>query len=167
MSWLLIIVIPNVFQLTECRLAVKNCTAKIHAFSKELYDSMGARVFVFSCFKKPDGSLEISTYDFNEELGNGKDYATLNGRSFREHGISLASWQAHNEEYYELGQGATSAEGGHQGSRSSIALEKNSYGEPLLPDPSKPPCRTARDIRIWQEHLLRSFINQHYSKCYR
>ena len=72
----------------------------MHAFLKELYDSMGVRVFIFSCYAKPDGTLDVSTYDFNRELGNGKDYIDMQGQRFQEHGMTVSSWQAHNEEYY-------------------------------------------------------------------
>ena len=40
----------------------------MHAFSKELYDTMGVRVFILGCYMKPDGTLYVSTYDFNQEL---------------------------------------------------------------------------------------------------
>jgi len=43
----------------------------MHAFSKELYDTMGVWVFILSCYLKVEGDLDISTYDFNQELGNG------------------------------------------------------------------------------------------------
>jgi hypothetical protein len=134
----------------------------MHAFSKELYDTMGVRVFILGCYMKPDGTLDVSTYDFNQELGNGRDYIDVNRRSFHEDGISVSSWRDHNEEYYGSEE-MTSAEGGHR-SRSAITLEKNQFQEPILPDPSKPPCKTSRDIRIWRLNLLRSFVNEHYSE---
>ena len=142
---------------------MKNCTARMHAFSKELYDTMGVRVFILGCFMKPDGNLDVSTYDFNQELGNGKDYIDVHGHSFQDNGISVSSWRAHNEEYYGSDD-LPSAGGGHQGSRAAITLEKNRYDEPILPDPSKPPVKSARDVRIWRLNVLRSFVNQHYSE---
>ena len=135
----------------------------MHAFLKELYDTMGVRVFILSCYLKPDGDLDVSTYDFNQELGNGKDYLDIHGRSFQEEGISVSSWRAHNEEYYGLDD-LTGTKGGHQGSRAAIILETNRYGEPVLPDPSKPPVKSACDVRIWRLNVLRSFVNQHYSE---
>jgi hypothetical protein len=110
----------------------------MHAFSKELYDMMGVQVFILSCYLKPNGDLDVSTYDFNQELGNGKDYLDIHGRSFQEEGISVCSCRAHNQEYYGS-EDLTGAKGGHQGSQVAIILEKNQYGEPVLPDPSKPP----------------------------
>jgi len=71
--------------------------------------------------------------------------------------------RAHNEEYYGS-ENLTGAEEGHQGSRAAMILEKNQYGEPVIPDPSKPPVKSARDIRIWRLNVLRSFVNQHYSE---
>ena len=135
----------------------------MHAFSKELYDTMGVRVFILGCFMKPDGNLDVSTYDFNQELGNGKDYIDVHGHSFQDNGISVSSWRAHNEEYYGSDD-LPSAGGGHQGSWAAITLEKNRYDEPILPDPSKPPVKSARDVRIWRLNVLRSFVNQHYSE---
>ena len=108
----------------------------MHAFSKELYDSMGVRVFIFSCYVKPDSTLDVSTYDFNREFGNGKDYIDMQGQRFQEHGMMVSSWRAHNEEYYRS-EDLTSANGGHQRGRATMTLEKNSYGEPILPDPLK------------------------------
>jgi hypothetical protein len=134
----------------------------MHAFSKELYDTMGVRVFIFGCYLKPDGTLDVSTYDFNQELGNGKDFIDNHSRTFHEEGISVSSWRAHNEEYYGL-EDLASAEGGHR-SRGAMTLEKNLYLEPILPDPSKPPVKTSRDIRIWRLNVLRAFVNQHYSE---
>lgn len=141
---------------------MKNCTARMHAFSKEIYDTMGVRVFILGCYLKPDGNLDVSTYDFNQELGNGKDFIDNHSRTFHEEGISVSSWRAHNEEYYGL-EDLASAEGGHR-SRGAMTLEKNLYLEPILPDPSKPPLKTSRDIRIWRLNVLRTFVNQHYSK---
>jgi hypothetical protein len=135
----------------------------MHAFSKELYDTMGVWVFILSCYLKPDSYLDVSTHDFNQELGNGKDYLDIHGWSFQEEGISVSSWRAHNEEYYGS-EDLTGAKGGHQGSRAANILEKNQYGEPVLPDPSKPPVKSAWDVRIWRLNVLRSFVNQHYSK---
>ncbi|EDR12087.1 uncharacterized protein LACBIDRAFT_311049 [Laccaria bicolor S238N-H82] len=96
----------------KSKLAVKNCTAQMHAFSKEIYDTMGVRVFIFGCYLNPDGTLDVSTYDFNQELGNGKDYINSQGQSFQEDGITVASWRAHNEDHYGSHE-LTSAEGGH------------------------------------------------------
>ena len=110
-----------------------------------------------------NGDLDVSTYDFNQELGNGKDYLDIHGRSFQEEGISVSSWRAHNEEYYGLDD-LTGTAGGHQGSRAAIILETNRYGEPVLPDPSKPPVKSAHDFRIWWLNVLQSFVNQHYSE---
>ena len=45
-----------------------------------------------------------------------------------------------------------------------MTLEKNSYGEPILPDPSKPPMRSLTNVRKWQLNVLCAFINQHYSE---
>ena len=135
----------------------------MHAFSKELYDSMGVRVFIFGCYAKPDGTLDVSTYNFNRELGNGKDYIDMQGQRFQEHGMTVSSWRAHNEEYYGS-EDLTSADGGHQRGRATMTLEKNSYGEPILPDPSKPPMRSSTDVRKWRLNILRAFINQHYSE---
>jgi hypothetical protein len=87
----------------------------------------------------------------------------IHGRSFQEEGILVSSWRAHNEEYYGS-EDLTGAEGGHQGSQAAIHLEKNRYGEPILPDPSNPPVKAARDVRIWRLNVLRSFVNQHYSE---
>ncbi|EDQ98390.1 uncharacterized protein LACBIDRAFT_335999 [Laccaria bicolor S238N-H82] len=145
----------------KSKLAVKNCTAQMHAFSKELYDTMGVRVFILGCYLKPNGNLDISTYDFNQELGNGKDFIDNHSRTFHEEGISVSSWRAHNEEYYGL-EDLASAEGGHR-SRGAMTLEKNLYLEPILPNPSKPPLKTSRDIRIWRLNVLRTFVNQHYT----
>ncbi|EDR06010.1 uncharacterized protein LACBIDRAFT_329228 [Laccaria bicolor S238N-H82] len=64
----------------KSKLAMKNCTAWMHAFSKEIYDTMGVQVFIFGCYLKPDGTLDVSTYDFNQELGNGKDYINSQGQ---------------------------------------------------------------------------------------
>ncbi|EDR04227.1 uncharacterized protein LACBIDRAFT_330704 [Laccaria bicolor S238N-H82] len=136
------------FIWTFVRLAVKNCTARMHAFSKELYDTMGVWVFIFGCYLKPDGTLDVSTYDFNQELGNGKDFIDNHSQTFHEEGISVSSWRAHNEEYYGL-EDLASAEGGHR-SQGAMTLEKNLYLEPILPDPSKPPVKTSRDIQIWR-----------------
>ncbi|EDR06366.1 uncharacterized protein LACBIDRAFT_300550 [Laccaria bicolor S238N-H82] len=133
----------------------------MHAFSKELYDTMGVRVFILGCYLKPDGNLDVSTYDFNQELGNGKDFIDNHSWTFHEEGISVSSWRAHNEEYYGL-EDLASAEGGHR-SRGAMTLEKNLYLEPILPDPSKPPLKTSRDIRIWRLNVLRTFVNQHYN----
>ncbi|EDQ99218.1 uncharacterized protein LACBIDRAFT_335227 [Laccaria bicolor S238N-H82] len=72
----------------KSKLAVKNCTARMHAFSKELYDTMGVRVFILGCYLKPDGNLDVSTYDFNQELGNGKDFIDNHSQTFHEEGIS-------------------------------------------------------------------------------
>jgi hypothetical protein len=135
----------------------------MHAFSKELYDTMGVRVFILTCYLKPDGDLDVSTYDLNQELANGKDYFDIHGQSFQAEGISVSSWRVHNEEYYGS-EDLTGAKGGHQGSWAAIILEKNQYGEPVLPDPSKPPVKSARDVRIWRLNVLWSFVNQHYSK---
>ena len=114
----------------------------MHALSKELYDTMGVWVFILSCYLKLEGDLDISMYDFNQELGNGKDYLDLHGQSFQEEGISISSWRAHNEDYYGS-EDLTGAEEGHQGSRAAMILEKNQYGEPVIPDPSKPPVKSA------------------------
>jgi len=135
----------------------------MHALSKELYDTMGVWVFILSCYLKLEGDLDISMYDFNQELGNGKDYLDLHGQSFQEEGISISSWRAHNEEYYGS-EDLTGAEEGHQGSQAAMILEKNQYGEPVILDPLKPPVKSAHDIRIWQLNVLQSFVNQHYSE---
>jgi len=108
------------------------------ALSKELYDTMGVWVFILSCYLKLEGDLDISMYDFNQELGNGKDYLDIHGQSFQEEGILVSSWRAHNEEYYGS-EDLTGAEGGYQGSQAAMILEKNQYGEPDIPDPLKPP----------------------------
>ncbi|EDR01892.1 uncharacterized protein LACBIDRAFT_332888 [Laccaria bicolor S238N-H82] len=78
----------------KSKLAVKNCTARMHAFSKELYDTMGVRVFILGCYLKPDGNLDVSTYDFNQELGNGKDFIDNHSRTFHEEGISHYTGQS-------------------------------------------------------------------------
>ena len=93
----------------------------MHAFSKELYDTMGVCVFILGCYMKPDGTLDVLTYDFNQELGNRRDYINVNHQSFHEDGILVSSWRDHNEEYYGSEE-MTLAEGGHR-SRSAIALE--------------------------------------------
>ncbi|EDQ99325.1 uncharacterized protein LACBIDRAFT_335133 [Laccaria bicolor S238N-H82] len=145
----------------KSKLAVKNCTAWMHAFSKELYDTMGVWVFILGCYLKPDGNLDVSTYDFNQELGNGKDFIDNHSWTFHEEGISVSSWRAHNEEYYGL-EDLALAKGGHR-SQGAMTLEKNLYLEPILPNPSKPPLKTSRDIQIWRLNVLRTFVNQHYT----
>ena len=45
-----------------------------------------------------------------------------------------------------------------------MTLEKNSYGEPILLDPSKPPMRSSTDVRKWRLNVLHAFINQHHSE---
>ncbi|EDQ98231.1 uncharacterized protein LACBIDRAFT_307132 [Laccaria bicolor S238N-H82] len=130
----------------KSKLAVKNCTARMHAFSKELYDTMGVWVFILGCYLKPNGNLDVSTYDFNQELGNGKDFIDNHSWTFHEEGISVSSWRAHNEEYYGL-EDLALAEGGHR-SRGAMTLEKNLYLEPILPNPSKPPLKTSCPVSL-------------------
>ena len=91
------------------------------------------------------------------------NYIDMQGQRFQEHGMTVSSWRAHNEEYYGS-EDLTSADGGHQRGRATMTLEKNSYGEPILPDPSKPPMRSSTDVRKWRLNVLRAFINQHYSE---
>ena len=139
----------------SCRLAAKNCTARMHAFSKELYDSMGVRVFIFGCYAKPNGTLYVSTYNVNWELGNGTDYIDVQGQRFQEDGIMVSSWRA---------QDLTLANGGHQRGQAAMSLEKNSYGEPILLDTLKPPMKSSTDVRKWRLNVLCGFVNQHYSE---
>ena len=128
-----------------------------------IYFSMGVWVFIFGCYAKPDGTLDVSTHDFNRELGNGKDYIDMQGQRFQEHGMTVSSWQAHNEEDY-VSEDLTLADGGHQRGWATMTLEKNSYGDPILPDPSKPPMRSSTNVRKWRLNVLCAFINQHYSE---
>ena len=77
--------------------------------------------------------------------------------------MTVSSWQAHNKEYY-MSEDLTSADGGHQRGWATMTLEKNSYGEPILPDPSKPPMKSSTNVRKWRLKVLHAFINQHYSE---
>ena len=72
----------------------------MHVFLKELYDTMCVWVFILGCYMKPNGTLDVSMYKFNQELGNGKDYINVHHQSFHEEGILVSSWRDHDEKYY-------------------------------------------------------------------
>ena len=53
----------------------------MHAFSKELYDTMGVHVFILGCYMKHNGTLDVLTYDFNQELATEERGALMIGTS--------------------------------------------------------------------------------------
>ncbi|EDQ98562.1 uncharacterized protein LACBIDRAFT_335853 [Laccaria bicolor S238N-H82] len=136
----------------KSKLAVKNCMARMHAFSKELYDTMGVRVFILGCYLKPDGNLDVSTYDFNQELGNGKDFIDNHSRTFHEEGISVSSWRAHNEEYYGL-EDLASAKGGHQSRDTSPELQPRYNDTRALSHEVPSDTEVLADDTFWEADL--------------
>lgn len=126
-----------------------------------MYKSLGLRFFFFVAMETPTGTVNTGIMDFNNALGGGASY-TAKHSNWKTEGIDLDSWNEHNRDYYDPEK--ISAEiSTTKVPRSLMHLDRNDFGEPILPNPLIVPSRQTG--RIWRQGLVRAFLTYHYGKC--
>lgn len=143
------------------RLAEKHAYKKIAGFAQDMYISMGVRLLLFVSFRKENGKIACTEFDFNDTLGRGKSYLTANP-NFDTAGVNRKDWTEHNRTYYQENKqlpGVTA----YRPRKGLMELSKNNYGEPILPDPEILPQGMKR--RPYLQSLLRAFLARHYGMC--
>ena len=131
-------------------------------FAEDMYKSLGVRLLFFVAMETPAGSVNTGIMDFNDGLGGGASYAAKHS-NWKIEGIDLDSWNDHNRNYYNSDK--TSADiSAVKVPRSLPHLDRNEFGEPILPNPLFVPSRQSG--RIWRQGLVRAFMTYHYCKSY-
>ncbi|PPQ79184.1 hypothetical protein CVT26_000456 [Gymnopilus dilepis] len=137
--------------------AEKNVGLKVAAFCQEMWNSFGARFFMYAAFKRDNGQIAGCQIDFNNRIANGKSYIE-NNTNCHETGITLEDWVQHNATYYSPGESMTPVPTKSVGrtKKPLMHLELNKFGEPIIPTiPEKP-------TRVFLQELMRSFFSRHW-----
>ena len=108
----------------------------------------------------PAGLVNTGIMDFNDELGGGASYMAKNA-NWEMEGIDRDSWNDHNRHYYNSEQIAPSVSS-TKVPRVLTHLDRNDFGEPILPNPLLVPSR--QTSRTWRQGLVRAFMTYHYCK---
>jgi hypothetical protein len=123
-----------------------------------MYNSLGVRFLFLVAYETPEGLVNTGIMDFNDDLGGGAAYMAKNA-DWKMEGIDMDSWNHHNRDYYNSEQIPPSISSTKVPS-SLIYLERNEFGEPILPNPSLVPNR--QTSRKWRQGLVRAFMTYHY-----
>ncbi|KAF8966828.1 hypothetical protein BDZ97DRAFT_1589385, partial [Flammula alnicola] len=83
----------------KARLAEKHTAKKLAVFVQQMWLDMGVRMLFFVSFRWPNGKITCTELNFNDTLGNGKVYLTVNA-SFQSARITSCDWLQHNTTYY-------------------------------------------------------------------
>jgi hypothetical protein len=97
--------------------------------------------------------------DYNDSLGGGATYMAKHG-NWKTEGFDMDSWNNHNRDYYNPEQSTLVST--TKVPRSLLHLDRNEFGEPILPDPLLVPRRETG--RTWRQALVRAFMTYHYCK---
>ena len=129
-------------------------------FTEDMYRTLGVRFLFFVAMETPAGSVNTGIMDFNDGLGGGVSYTTKH-ENWKTEGINVDSWNEHNRDYYNSEQVPQSVRM-TKVPRSLMHLDRNEFGEPILPNPLIVPSRQSG--RTWCQGLVRAFMTYHYCK---
>lgn len=125
-----------------------------------MYNSLGVRFLFLVALETPAGLVNTGIMDFNDELGGGASYMAKNA-DWEMEGIDRDSWNHHNRDYYNSERIPPSVSS-TKVPRVLTPLDRNDFGEPILPNPLLIPSR--QTSRIWRQALVRAFMTYHYCK---
>jgi hypothetical protein len=125
-----------------------------------MYKSLGLRFLFFVAMETPTGSVNTGIMDFNDALGGGASYAAKH-TNWKTEGIDLDSWNEHNRDYYNSDRISADIST-TKVPRSLMHLDRNEFGEPILPNPLIVPSRQRG--RTWRQGVVRAFLSYHYGK---
>lgn len=126
-----------------------------------MYNSLGVRFVFLVALETPDGLVKTGMMDFNDSLGGGATYMSKHA-NWKMEGIDIESWMHHNRDYYNS-EAIPPSVSPTKAPRSLMHLDRNEFGEPLLPNPLLVPSR--QTSRTWRQGLVRAFLTYHYCKC--
>ena len=129
-------------------------------FAEDMYKSLGLRFLFFVAMETPTGYVNTGIMDFNNALGGGASYAAKH-TNWKTEGIDMDSWNEHNRDYYNT-EKISADISSTKVPRSLIYLNRNEFGEPILPNPLIVPSHQSG--RIWRQGLVRAFLTYHYCK---
>jgi hypothetical protein len=124
-----------------------------------MYKSLGVRFLFLVALETPAGLVNTGMMDFNDSLGGGATYMAKHG-NWKTEGFDMDSWNNHNRDYYNSEQNPVISM--TKVPRSLMQLDRNEFGEPILPDPLFVPSRETG--RTWRQALVRAFMTYHYGK---
>jgi len=149
---------PPISHLTYPRAAMKHAVSYTKKFADDMYKSLGVRYLFVMAMETPSETMHTGILDFNDAIGGGKTYASQHA-NWQTEGIDLDYWIEHNRQYYDATKVPEDAST-RKLPRGHLSLERNEYGEPVIPDPLFVPKQ--QGARSWRQNVVRAFLSKHY-----
>ena len=146
----------------ESRAAEKQAWKYTKKFADDMYRSLGVCYLFLAAMETSTGTVNTGLMDFNDRLGGGSSYTSKNPK-WKTEGIDLDGWNDHNRDYYSRAVDFPEVSTKNL-PRTLIHLDRNEFGEPILPNPLFVPNRQA--ACPWRQALVCAFLSYHYCKFY-
>ncbi|KAF6754758.1 hypothetical protein DFP72DRAFT_1068321 [Ephemerocybe angulata] len=136
------------------RLAETRLIEIMTQISKDVYAQLGVRLVSLASYTDTKGELCVTTLDFNHKIDGGKTFKS-----------GARAWWAKADPETAYGQFVVSQDKEDReidkSTKAELVLDRNEFGEPILPDPSKIP--TGMKPHKYYVKLIRAFVRGVYA----
>ncbi|EAU80459.2 hypothetical protein CC1G_12552 [Coprinopsis cinerea okayama7 len=144
----------------QARMADKHAAKKAYNYLKHARKDYNCLSYLLLGWMGKDGKPKAVELDVNDELGWPKNFSDDNAKLLQ---TVFKQFRSYVYEAFETGEDDGMEDSGKKkGHRKALMrMERNAFGEPLLPDPRTRPARVPRGD--WYCQAIRTFFIYHYA----